>query len=496
MNPEKVYFNVRKTRYEVVKYVGTSCLGWKLITHADQQQSDVYWSDGTIRNEELTRLGPHQRINHFPGMHVLFKKTSLAHTLKAMQSALPTIYNFFPRSWVMPADFSQLKKDAPRTVIVKPEAACQGRGIYLTHDLDRISLTDRNVVQEYIGQPLLWDGLKFDVRVYVLVIAGRPLRVFLHEEGLVRLATDTYEPPNASNLANRFVHLTNYAVNKHSTKFQFTDAEDAGHKRSLQSLYTYLESLGKDPQRLRQQIEDIVVYTLLAGQPAILENYEVCQDSYSVCFEVLGFDILLDAEAKPWLLEINHSPSFEADSALDWAVKVAVVQEALDLVRVRPADKLQHLLEANASLYKHSIVMNYYRTNPACRTATLKAQEEAQTAWEDSTMKKYRRLYPTSSPDYTLAALEAHNWWKARRLKQPLKLFPVPTLKLCGFEDAPRRPRKPRAWASPVPTAPRKTTVPTTRPMRSFGAQGSALNIQRLIGCVGRRSQARPLTQS
>ena len=37
----------------------------------------------------------------------------------------------------------------------------------------------------------------------------------------------------------------------------------------------------------------------------------------NMCFEILGFDIILDNNCNPWLLEINHSPSFTVDSSLD-----------------------------------------------------------------------------------------------------------------------------------------------------------------------------------
>lgn len=74
-------------------------------------------------------------------------------------------------------------------MICKPDHLSQGKGIFLTHDVDSIYLDEPSVVQEYINEPYLIDGLKFDMRMYVLVMSSDPLKIFLHKEGLVRFAT-------------------------------------------------------------------------------------------------------------------------------------------------------------------------------------------------------------------------------------------------------------------------------------------------------------------
>lgn len=56
---------------------------------------------------------------------------------------------------------------------------------------------DRCVVQRYMHKPYLIDGLKFDLRIYVLVAGIDPLRIFVYEEGLARLATEEYRAPRS-----------------------------------------------------------------------------------------------------------------------------------------------------------------------------------------------------------------------------------------------------------------------------------------------------------
>ena len=76
--------------------------------------------------------------------------------------------------------------------IVKPEASCQGRGIFLTKNLDEINNTDHYVVQKYLMNPMLIEGLKFDIRLYVLVYSVDPLRIYLFKEGLSRFSTEKF----------------------------------------------------------------------------------------------------------------------------------------------------------------------------------------------------------------------------------------------------------------------------------------------------------------
>lgn len=72
---------------------------------------------------------------------------------------------------------------------MKPEAMSQGKGIFLTRKLDDIDQSTHCVVQRYMHKPFLIDGLKFDLRIYVLVAGVDPLRLFIFHEGLTRLAT-------------------------------------------------------------------------------------------------------------------------------------------------------------------------------------------------------------------------------------------------------------------------------------------------------------------
>ena len=82
------------------------------------------------------------------------------------------------------------------------------------------------------------------MRIYVLVTSVDPLRIFLYDDGLIRLSTIEYKKPSNNNIKQAFMHLTNYAINKKNENFEFnTDKENnfTGHKRSLKKFYDFLK---------------------------------------------------------------------------------------------------------------------------------------------------------------------------------------------------------------------------------------------------------------
>ena len=68
-------------------------------------------------------------------------------------------------------------------------------------------------VSKYISKPHLIHGYKYDMRIYVLVVSYDPLVIYMFKDGLVRFSTEKYSL-KPKNLKKRYIHLTNYSVNK------------------------------------------------------------------------------------------------------------------------------------------------------------------------------------------------------------------------------------------------------------------------------------------
>lgn len=100
------------------------------------------------------------------------------------------------------------------------------------------------------------------------------------------------------------------------------------------------------------RIKDVIIKTLISVEPHIVSTTSRCTKHRNVCFELFGFDILLDSKLKPWLLEVNISPSLSSSSPLDKKIKTVLICDTLNLVGVFPYDRKQYEKETELLLKK------------------------------------------------------------------------------------------------------------------------------------------------
>ncbi|KAI8434175.1 hypothetical protein MSG28_012291 [Choristoneura fumiferana] len=385
-------------RYESIRRVA-SAFGMREV--CEEEAWNFYWTDMSVSVERAKEMKRFQRINHFPGMLEICRKDLLARNLNRMQKIYPKEYNFFPKTWCLPADFGEAlnysKSRKNKTFIIKPECGSQGRGIYLTKSLKEIKPTDKLICQVYLSKPYLVDGYKFDIRVYTLITSCDPLRIFVYNEGLVRFATSRYADPNVNNTTNVFMHLTNYALNKHSRTYVY-DSE-AGSKRKISTLNKILLSQGIDLDRLWHSIDQVIVKTIISAWPILKHSYHACFPSHDMvhaCFEILGFDILLDHKLHPYILEVNHSPSFHTDTALDREVKEGLLTDTFTMLNIWQCDKRRVLEEDRRRIRDRLLQTNKFAefTPGEENKEPEKSPWQTQIQWEETHLGNYRRVYP------------------------------------------------------------------------------------------------------
>lgn len=303
----------------------------------------IQWSGPGMRDSAWSDIHEYQRVNHFPGSTELTRKDSMYIHLNGMAKHFGReCFDFLPETYVLPDQLQAFMEEYEREGglwIVKPANSACGRGIFILRSIHELP-HGASVVSRYVDNPLLIQGLKFDLRVYVLVTQYDPLRAYIYREGLARFASKAYSTEEG-HLQDAYRHLTNYSINKSAPNFmenQELNADHLGHKWSLSALNRHLRCVGVDYRTMWSRIMDLIVKTLLAVEPSISSHTRRVTVHQGICFEIYGFDVLVDEALKPWILEVNLSPSMQADSPLDWQVKSSLLSDAFNLIGVCHAD--------------------------------------------------------------------------------------------------------------------------------------------------------------
>ena len=259
-------------------------LAWRNVTSGKPTaQSTVVWFDDPIRRPHFLALPVSARINRFYAMVRVCRKVCLAQLLDACARLHPEEFSAItPVTWWVGKSWpSQLaehrafcgrsgRDDAP--FIVKPDNGCQGAGISLVRGhvelaskLRAPDAPERAVVQSYLSRPLLLDGLKFDLRLYVVLTCAAPLQAFLSVHGVARFATHAWQPLDASNQDNLLMHLSNSSINQ--------VASGVSNKVTLAQLWERLARDGHDAAAVQARVRRVVALTLAAMQPIVAHNY-------------------------------------------------------------------------------------------------------------------------------------------------------------------------------------------------------------------------------
>ncbi|CAL6020393.1 Tubulin_tyrosine ligase [Hexamita inflata] len=315
-------------------------------------------------------LRPGQLCNQIPGSNSMGRKDTLASFMKAGAARQPHLYNFAPVQFMIPNELSALRADMEKYAntemmyIYKPAMGARGNGIKILSPNDMLPCTKTAaVVQHYIMNPLLLQGFKFDLRIYVVVTSVYPLIFYIYEEGLGRFATEKFIKPNAENKDHAQMHLTNFSVNCKADAFVEKDDDqivELGHnlpsKWKATELLDFLDqnrevfsqetdsivkqisaAPGALKQELWKRIQDVVKLTMTAVESRMYSFSDKAGSLQSYPrrnFGLYGFDIMLSDKGKPLLIEVNSSPATGTSTALDVAVKFELLSDVMHLAGV------------------------------------------------------------------------------------------------------------------------------------------------------------------
>jgi len=342
-------------RGNVVKYLCTfgntiadvlANRGWKEVN--EDEMWDFVWADRdwVYSVFDKVHLENWQRLNHYRNGKELCRKDLMAKNIKKKRRALEkegkyeeaAAYDFIPTTFMLPREYSMFVekfKEVGGVWIMKPIGSAQGKGIFMFTRLSEISEwrtdfkslkngkddskdAEAYVVQRYLLHPLLIGRKKFDMRLYCLVTSFSPLRIHVYRRGFARFTNSRY----SSDISDIYSHLTNVAIQKTADNYD----ERTGGKMELQALKMYLMSTYgvERVDALFWEMVMIMIRSLLAVQHCMIHDKH--------CFELYGYDLIIDEELKPWLLEVNASPSLSANTREDYMMKSEMLSGMLDVV--------------------------------------------------------------------------------------------------------------------------------------------------------------------
>lgn len=301
-------------------------LGFERVTENESETADLLWAHDypfTKLRSKMINLKPHQKVNHFAGCGYFTNKVDLA----------TTKLKYIPSAFKLPKDSEEFKEYSVRNpkklFVVKHH---QHRHIKIKKVTD-INLSDNlTFIQEFIDDPLLVDGHKFDIGVYTIITSIDPLRVYIYYgDILFRYCSQKYHPFDPDNVDKYIVgddYLPTWEIPSLS---RYYNGLGYGMKSSFDA---YIRDKGSDPKKIWDQVEDAIRLALLNKEPLIKEILQRFRNKQNF-FEMARFDLIVDAKLKVYLMEANMSPNLSsAHFKQNFLLYEQVIYNVLNLVGV------------------------------------------------------------------------------------------------------------------------------------------------------------------
>ena len=269
-------------------------------------------------------ISEYQKINRYLNYEEYATKSRLYLNYKEMKNIFPFDYNYMAETYSYPEDKDEInlkfqnykfENNLDNLWLLKPKNGTLGIGISILKNISEIN--EQYVITKFFNNPHLIGGSKYDIRFHGLITGVKPIKLYLYKEGFVKISSVKY---NFSNFNDKFSFITNVGFQIKSSKYKYPKTEEDikdSNLWNLSYLKKYFSENGLDYERLYEEIKDIFIKMVFSIRKKLIENIEKNNLKNSNFYQLVGFDILLDNNLKPILLDANEYCALHRDNAAE-----------------------------------------------------------------------------------------------------------------------------------------------------------------------------------
>ena len=293
-------------------------------------------------------INRYQKINRFFNFQEYVSKSLLYINYKKLEKKFPMEYNYMFETYSFPEEKKIIEKKFKNYIsekeddmwMIKPKLGSIGGQISLLSNFTNIKL-NQYIITKYLKNPHLIRGYKYDIRFHGLISTIKPLKLYLYNEGFVRIASEKF---SILNTQNKYVFLTNLLLNqKNKNKYiypqNFPNMEGS-NLWNLEYFQKYCDRNNINYNKKFSEVGDIFIKAIISVREKLLKYIEKTNLEYSNFYHLIGFDIIFDENLKPYLLEMNRRCGFRDDNDAEKYYTFNIITDTLNIIGIRPKNIL------------------------------------------------------------------------------------------------------------------------------------------------------------
>ena len=341
--------SVFTTDKEELREIFLKRMGFEL--HTTMNVSNLYSTPYSISyklKREISQVinSKYQKISRFYSYSEYVSKSLLYINYEIFADKFPSDYNYMLETYSYPDQKEEIEekfknyklKNNNDIWMVKPNLGSLGLQISLLTNYSQIKLK-KYLITKYLHNPHLIKGYKYDLRFHALVSSIKPLKLYLYNEGLARLASEKYNF-SISDPHNKYSFLTNLFINKKNKgKFVYPkdliDMEES-NLWNLETFQRYCARNNISYDKIISEVGDIFIKMMLTVRNKIIKDIQKTNLDTSNFYHIIGFDIILDENLKPYLLETNRRCGIRNDNDAEKYYTYNMIADTLNILGLRP----------------------------------------------------------------------------------------------------------------------------------------------------------------